>query len=112
MAHVGQKARENEPMERSTKRILTTHTGSLPRAASIVEVLRRREHGEAVGLDEIEQAAASATREVVEQQLHTGLDIINAVGVDRIREASKQTTARLLALVDQYGFTSAAERGR
>ena len=39
-----------------------------------------------------------------------GLDIINAVGVDRIREESKRLTARLLALVDQYGFTSAASR--
>ncbi len=39
-----------------------------------------------------------------------GLDIIDAVGVDRIREASKRMTARVLALVDQYGFTSAASR--
>ena len=39
-----------------------------------------------------------------------GLDIINAAGVDRIREASKAMTARLLALVDEYGFTSAASR--
>jgi kynureninase len=39
-----------------------------------------------------------------------GLDIVNAVGVDRIREASKTMTARLLALVDEYGFTSAASR--
>jgi kynureninase len=39
-----------------------------------------------------------------------GLDIINAVGVDRIRAASTQMTARLLALVDRYGFTSAASR--
>ena len=39
-----------------------------------------------------------------------GLDIINAVGVDRIRDASTQMTARVLALVDQYGFTSAASR--
>ena len=37
-----------------------------------------------------------------------GLDIINEVGVDRIREQSKRMTARLLALVDEYGFTSAA----
>src|SRR5712691_7724272 len=37
-----------------------------------------------------------------------GLDIINAVGVDRIREASAAMTKRLLALVDRYGFTSAA----
>jgi kynureninase len=39
-----------------------------------------------------------------------GLDIINAVGIDRIRAASMQMTARLLALVDQHGFTSAASR--
>jgi selenocysteine lyase/cysteine desulfurase len=39
-----------------------------------------------------------------------GLDIVNAVGVDRIRAASAQMTARLLALVDTYGFTSAAPR--
>ncbi len=39
-----------------------------------------------------------------------GLDIIKAVGVDRIREQSQRLTARLLALVDEYGFTSAASR--
>lgn len=39
-----------------------------------------------------------------------GLDIIHAVGVDRIREASQAMTARLLALVDEYGFTSVASR--
>jgi len=39
-----------------------------------------------------------------------GLDIIDRVGVGRIREASRAMTARLLALVDEYGFTSAAPR--
>jgi kynureninase len=39
-----------------------------------------------------------------------GLDIINDVGVARIREQSERLTARLLALVDDYGFTSAASR--
>ena len=39
-----------------------------------------------------------------------GLDIVNAIGVDRIRDASTRMTARLLALVDHYGFTSAAAR--
>ena len=39
-----------------------------------------------------------------------GLDIINTVGVERIREASRAMTARLLALVDRYGFSSAASR--
>jgi len=39
-----------------------------------------------------------------------GLDIINSVGVSRIREASTRMTARLLHLVDEYGFSSAASR--
>jgi kynureninase len=39
-----------------------------------------------------------------------GLDIINEVGVDRIRAKSKMMTRRLLELVDEYGFTSAAAR--
>src|SRR5262249_23174758 len=39
-----------------------------------------------------------------------GLDNIAEVGVDRIRARSKEMTARLLALVDRYGFRSAASR--
>jgi kynureninase len=39
-----------------------------------------------------------------------GLEIINDVGVSRIRAASKAMTARLLTLVDEYGFSSAASR--
>ena len=39
-----------------------------------------------------------------------GLDIINEVGVPAIRAQSSQMTARLLARVDEYGFTSAASR--
>ena len=39
-----------------------------------------------------------------------GLDIIHAVGVDRIRQQSQRLTARLLALADEYGFASAASR--
>jgi kynureninase len=39
-----------------------------------------------------------------------GLDIVHEVGVDRIRAKSRQMTARLLALVDRYGFASAASR--
>ena len=39
-----------------------------------------------------------------------GLDIINEVGVDRIRAKSQAMTGRLLDLVDRHGFTSAASR--
>ena len=39
-----------------------------------------------------------------------GLDIVNEIGVERIRDASTRMTARLLALVDHHGFTSTASR--
>jgi kynureninase len=39
-----------------------------------------------------------------------GLDIVNEIGVPRIREQSARLTARLLSLVDEYGFSSAASR--
>ena len=39
-----------------------------------------------------------------------GLDIVQEVGVARIREKSRRMTARLLDLVDRHGFTSAASR--
>jgi kynureninase len=39
-----------------------------------------------------------------------GLDVINAVGVARIRSRSRELSARLLARVDEHGFTSAASR--
>ena len=39
-----------------------------------------------------------------------GLQIINEVGVERIRARSRELTARILALIDEYGFTSAAAR--
>jgi len=39
-----------------------------------------------------------------------GLDIVNEIGVDRIRAKSKTLSARLLARVDAAGFTSAASR--
>ena len=80
-------------MERSTQRILTTHTGSLPRVASILEVLRQREKGEAVSPDEIEQAARSATAEVVELQLRAGLDVVND------GEQHKQSYATYITIV-------------
>jgi 5-methyltetrahydropteroyltriglutamate--homocysteine methyltransferase len=64
-------------MRHSTERILTTHTGSLPRVTSIVEVLRARERGDTTDPDELERAALAATREVLGRQLEIGLDVVN-----------------------------------
>jgi kynureninase len=39
-----------------------------------------------------------------------GLDIINEIGVDRIREKSKRMTARVLELTEENGFSSVSSR--
>jgi 5-methyltetrahydropteroyltriglutamate--homocysteine methyltransferase len=62
-------------MQRSTERILTTHTGSLPRPNDLLELMYAKDEGrDAPGLDE---SVRRATSEVVQQQVATGLDVIN-----------------------------------
>jgi 5-methyltetrahydropteroyltriglutamate--homocysteine methyltransferase len=64
-------------MKRSTDRILTTHTGSLPRAADLTTQL------EALDAGSLPDAAAFAARvrravsEVVRQQVEAGVDVVN-----------------------------------
>lgn len=60
-------------MHRSTERILTTHTGSLPRPAAVVEqLLAGKRTGP--GLD---SAVAAAVADVIARQQAAGIDIIN-----------------------------------
>ena len=64
-------------MKRSTSRILTTHTGSLPRSPELQELLRQRE--EQRGFDAgLEQARVrAAVSEIVARQQSTGIDVVN-----------------------------------
>jgi 5-methyltetrahydropteroyltriglutamate--homocysteine methyltransferase len=57
------------------KRILTTHAGSLPRPASLVDLYARRAAGEAVDEARLAAEAEAATAHVVERQRHAGIDI-------------------------------------
>ena len=62
-------------MKLSTERILTTHTGSLPRPDDLVELMYAKEEGrEAPGID---VRIPSAVAEVVQKQIDAGLDVIN-----------------------------------
>ena len=63
-------------MQRSTDRILTTHTGSLPRPASLVELYVRKARGEAVDA-ELAAAAHAAMRDVIVRQRDAGIDLGN-----------------------------------
>jgi 5-methyltetrahydropteroyltriglutamate--homocysteine methyltransferase len=58
-------------------RILTTHAGSLPRPAALAEMHGRRSRGEPVDLDELREAVARATEDVIAAQHAAGIDIGN-----------------------------------
>jgi 5-methyltetrahydropteroyltriglutamate--homocysteine methyltransferase len=64
-------------MQRSKDRILTTHTGSLPRPAALTTLFARRVRGEAVDPAEIEAQGRAALYAIVKKQIETGLDVID-----------------------------------
>ena len=64
-------------MRRSTDRILTTHTGSLPRPENLTRLFVRRALGENVDSDEIATAGRDAVRAIVPKQAEAGVDVGN-----------------------------------
>jgi len=64
-------------MKRSTERILTTHTGSLPRPQNLAQLMIAREQGKAVNAQELESSVRNAVAEVVKRQVDVGIDIIS-----------------------------------
>jgi 5-methyltetrahydropteroyltriglutamate--homocysteine methyltransferase len=64
-------------MRRSEERILTTHTGSLPRPAELTRLYVRRARGESVDAAELERLGLEALHDIVKQQADAGVDIAN-----------------------------------
>src|SRR5947209_2609831 len=64
-------------MQRSTERILTTHTGSLPRPPEIAEQLRSLDAGESVDREAFEARVRDAVADVVRGQVEAGIDVIS-----------------------------------
>lgn len=64
-------------MQRSDQRILTTHTGSLPRPPELRALYVRRQGGEQVPAAELDATVEVATRRVVERQRAAGIDVGN-----------------------------------
>jgi 5-methyltetrahydropteroyltriglutamate--homocysteine methyltransferase len=64
-------------MKRSDERILTSHTGSLPRPAELTELVFRKQEGQSVPADEFEAAVVAATDDVVKRQIDAGIDIVS-----------------------------------
>ena len=64
-------------MKRSTSKILTTHTGSLPRSPSVQDLLLTRQERRQLDQDLFTSGVDEAVAEVVAHQSEIGLDIIN-----------------------------------
>lgn len=61
----------------ATDRILTTHTGSLPRPKPLGDLYARRARGESVDADSLKALGISAVADVVARQRDAGVDIVN-----------------------------------
>src|SRR5215470_3210848 len=64
-------------MQRSTERILTTHTGSLPRPRDLLGLLQEREEGVLSDERALHQRTRMAVLDVVRKQAEIGLSVIN-----------------------------------
>jgi 5-methyltetrahydropteroyltriglutamate--homocysteine methyltransferase len=58
-------------MQRSQNRILTTHTGSLPRPLALTKLYAMSSRGESVDSAEIDQAGHAAMQEIVPKQIES-----------------------------------------
>ena len=64
-------------MKRSSNRILTTHVGSLPRPADLLDMMDAREKGGGPDPKAYEQRLRAAVAEIVNKQVELGIDVID-----------------------------------
>jgi 5-methyltetrahydropteroyltriglutamate--homocysteine methyltransferase len=64
-------------MKRSTDRILTTHTGSLPRPGDLLSLITAAESGGTSDVARMQTRVRSAVADVVRKQIDAGVDIVN-----------------------------------
>lgn len=64
-------------MQQSVDRILTSHTGSLPRPEDLVPRVWARERGEEVDLDTLSRDITAAVAEIVRKQVAAGITVVS-----------------------------------
>src|SRR5262245_10204996 len=67
---------EKNAMKHSTKRILTTHVGSLARSDSLTALLRLREERQPYDRAELARQVRDSVADVVRKQIEAGVDIV------------------------------------
>ena len=75
-------------MKRSESRILTTHTGSLPRSPELQELLRSRLDPKAGEAEEFRTSVDEGVADVVAKQVEIGIDVINDGEQGRVQYAT------------------------
>ncbi|MCC6947936.1 MAG: cobalamin-independent methionine synthase II family protein [Bradyrhizobiaceae bacterium] len=64
-------------MKRSEQRVLTTHTGSLPRPRELLLPLHARDSGESYNAESLERQISEAIKNVVRRQAEYGIDVVD-----------------------------------
>jgi 5-methyltetrahydropteroyltriglutamate--homocysteine methyltransferase len=64
-------------MHRSADRILTSHAGSLPRPADLLEMMRSSQRGEAVDASAYEACIRRSVADIVRKQVDFGVDVVS-----------------------------------
>ena len=105
-------------MKQSTERILTTHTGSLPRPDDLVTQLYAKEQGKEYDPTTFAVRVRTATVEIVRQQLACGVDVVNDGEAGKVgystyvkdRLTGFDGTTSPLAIADLVDFPTYSER--
>src|SRR6185312_1606263 len=63
-------------LQHSTDRILTTHVGSMPRPADLLDMMKARLAGQPVDEQGYQDRVRSAVADCVRRQAETGIDIL------------------------------------
>lgn len=73
----GAESRGGATMQRSTERILTTHTGSLPRPDALRDLIIAREKDAGLDPAALARATRDAVADAVRQQIAVGIDVVS-----------------------------------
>ena len=90
-------------MQRSTERILTTHTGSLPRPDHLLQLMLTKEQGKPMDASELAGSVRHAVAEVVKQQVAVGIDVREACAG---RDDTAAAAVRHLGVGDRARITA------
>ena len=77
-----------QSMKLSTDRILTTHVGSLPRPANVLDFLTKKDRGEPFDPTAFDACMAGAVTDVVAAQVDAGIDIVSDGELSKIGYAT------------------------